>query len=113
MPCRIEPGPFNDANCVNDQLVYFPMPDGVTHPFRVFVDFFGMLCAVEVNDPEDALVFEQNGDDIVVLHELKRRRTLKSASGTNGEAEAVRIVRRIDLVESFGSIRSEGNGLTG
>ena len=58
MACRVESTSFIDTDGAYNELVPFPMPDGMAHPFGVLVDLFRMLYTVEVNDPKDALVLK-------------------------------------------------------
>ena len=72
VPRGIQPRSFIDSNRVNDEFVAFPVADRMTHPFGVIRNVVGMLRSVGINDPEYTLIFEQNGNHVVGLYELKR-----------------------------------------
>ena len=77
----VQPCSFVDANRVNDEFVAFPVTDRMSHPFGVVRNVVWMFCSVGINNPENTLIFKQNGNHVVGLHELKRRWRLKAAGG--------------------------------
>src|SRR5579862_3740449 len=66
-----------------------------------------MLAAVQINNPEGPLIFEQEGYDGRRLHNLKRKRRLDDAGRAYGQAIRSWIGRRIHTRELFFSERGE------
>src|SRR5437667_7234799 len=96
MAGSVEPRAFIDPDGFNNERIALPVSDRASHPFGIILDVARMAAPVRIDQPEGALGFGEDRNEIVALNDHSGMRHHDHSGGTGREASPVWTLRVIE-----------------